>query len=74
MALRATAQSHARNVEAATVEAKLFHEVRPLGVPVRAWSNVNGLLVDPPTCAGDDTDDDSVKCPRCARAFRKHGA
>eukprot|EP00959_Pyramimonas_sp_CCMP1952_P272963 5705961-Pyramimonas_sp.AAC.1 len=67
MAPHATAHYHALNVEAAT-------EIRPLGVPERAWADVNGLHVDPPTCAGDDTGDGSVKCSWCARAFRKHGA
>eukprot|EP00959_Pyramimonas_sp_CCMP1952_P439875 9208942-Pyramimonas_sp.AAC.1 len=48
MALHATAQYHDLNVDAATVEANLFQEVRPLGVPERVWTDVNGLLVDPP--------------------------
>eukprot|EP00959_Pyramimonas_sp_CCMP1952_P255612 5339196-Pyramimonas_sp.AAC.2 len=53
---------------------QFFQEVRPLGVPERVWTDVNGIFVGPPTCAADDAVDDSVKCHWRALAFRKHGA
>eukprot|EP00959_Pyramimonas_sp_CCMP1952_P015475 328097-Pyramimonas_sp.AAC.1 len=61
-------------VDVATVGGACFQEGRPLGVPERVWTDSNGLLVDPPTCAANDTDDDSVSRPWRARALRKHGA
>ena len=73
LALKATAQAHLRSTAAAASERDFFSIVSAAGVPPRVYTDINGLLVDPPAPPSAPTSVD-VQCPWCDVKFRKGNA